>query len=103
MPVDALFRSLAESCGEAAVGVVLSGADSDGAPGTMAIKHAGGITFAQQPESARVPGMPGAPSRRTAWVLSCCPRRSLPSSHASLGTPIYGQSHRRLRPKRLPT
>jgi two-component system CheB/CheR fusion protein len=58
MPVDALFRSLAEACGESAVGVVLSGADSDGALGIHAIKQAGGITFAQLPESARVPSMP---------------------------------------------
>jgi len=57
-PVDALFRSLAEDRGESAVAVVLSGADSDGALGTQAIKHAGGITFAQTPESARIPGMP---------------------------------------------
>ena len=57
-PVDALFRSLAEDCGEAAVGVVLSGADSDGTDGIQAIKQAGGITFAQSPESARVPSMP---------------------------------------------
>jgi two-component system CheB/CheR fusion protein len=60
MPVDALFRSLAEDCGEAAVGVVLSGADSDGSAGMQAIKHAGGITFAQDPNTARVPGMPQA-------------------------------------------
>jgi len=57
-PVDALFRSLAEECGDAAVGVVLSGADSDGSDGIQAIKQAGGITFAQTPETARVPSMP---------------------------------------------
>jgi two-component system CheB/CheR fusion protein len=57
-PVDALFRSLAEDCGEAAVGVILSGADSDGTAGIEAIKQAGGITFAQLPSSARVPSMP---------------------------------------------
>jgi two-component system CheB/CheR fusion protein len=57
-PVDALLRSLAEDCGERAVGVILSGADSDGAAGIEAIKQAGGITFAQSPESARVPSMP---------------------------------------------
>lgn len=60
MPVDALFRSLAADCREAAVGIVLSGADSDGAAGTQAIKHAGGITFAQDPDTARVSGMPRA-------------------------------------------
>jgi two-component system CheB/CheR fusion protein len=57
-PVDALFHSLAEECGDAAVGVVLSGADSDGSDGIQAIKQAGGITFAQAPETARVPSMP---------------------------------------------
>lgn len=58
MPVDSLFRSMAEDCGESAVSVVLSGADGDGALGTQAIKHAGGITFAQEPGSARFAGMP---------------------------------------------
>jgi two-component system, chemotaxis family, CheB/CheR fusion protein len=57
-PVDALFRSLAEECGERAVGVVLSGADSDGSEGITAIKLAGGITFAQTPETAGTPSMP---------------------------------------------
>jgi len=66
MPVDALFRSLAEDCGEAAVGVVLSGADSDGAAGTQAIKHAGGITFAQDPDTARFSRMP-----RSAVATGC--------------------------------
>ena len=66
MPVDALFRSLAEDCGEAAVGIVLSGADSDGAAGTQAIKHAGGITFAQDPDTAQVSGMP-----RSAVATGC--------------------------------
>jgi two-component system, chemotaxis family, CheB/CheR fusion protein len=66
MPVDALFRSLADDCGEAAVGVVLSGADSDGAVGTQAIKHAGGITFAQDPDSARFSSMP-----RSAVATGC--------------------------------
>jgi two-component system CheB/CheR fusion protein len=66
MPVDALFRSLADDCGEAAVGVVLSGADSDGAAGTQAIKHAGGITFAQDPDTAQFSGMP-----RSAVATGC--------------------------------
>ena len=57
-PVDALFRSLAEQCGDGAVGVVLSGADSDGSEGIQHIKQAGGITFAQAPETAGVPSMP---------------------------------------------
>jgi two-component system CheB/CheR fusion protein len=57
-PVDLLFSSLAVAYGEGAIGVVLSGADADGSLGLRAIKHAGGFTFAQQPESARFPTMP---------------------------------------------
>ena len=57
-PADILFTSLAEERGDSAIGVVLSGGDSDGALGIQAIKQAGGITFAQEPTSARFPGMP---------------------------------------------
>jgi two-component system, chemotaxis family, CheB/CheR fusion protein len=57
-PADILFTSLAEERGGSAVGVVLSGGDCDGSLGIQAIKHAGGITFAQEPASARFPSMP---------------------------------------------
>ena len=57
-PADALLKSLAETWGDAAISVILSGADSDGALGTQQIKHSGGITFAQEPSSARFPSMP---------------------------------------------
>ena len=57
-PVDLLFSSLAVAYGEGAIGVVLSGGDADGSLGLREIKHAGGFTFAQQPESARFPTMP---------------------------------------------
>ena len=58
LPVDALFSSLAVAYGDRAIGVVLSGGDSDGSLGIQAIKHDGGIVFAQRPESARFPNMP---------------------------------------------
>jgi two-component system, chemotaxis family, CheB/CheR fusion protein len=57
-PVDALFSSLAAAYADCAIGVVLSGADSDGSVGIREIKHAGGFTFAQRPELARFPAMP---------------------------------------------
>ena len=41
-----------------AIGVVLSGTASDGTLGLKAIKSAGGITFAQEPKSAKFDGMP---------------------------------------------
>ncbi|MEG4084230.1 chemotaxis protein CheB [Microcoleus sp. POL10_C6] len=58
MSVDTFLFSLAEERGNKAIGVILSGGDSDGAQGLKAIKAAGGITFAQCQESAQVSSMP---------------------------------------------
>ena len=57
-PVDVFFSSLAQARADAAIGVVLSGGDSDGSLGVQQIKQNGGITFAQQPASAKFPSMP---------------------------------------------
>lgn len=59
-PVDHFFRSLAGYAQQRAAGVVLSGTDSDGAAGLREIKAVGGITFAQEPSSAKFDGMPRA-------------------------------------------
>src|ERR1019366_227720 len=45
MPIDRFLRSLADECGSRAIGVILSGAGTDGAAGIQAIKAAGGVTF----------------------------------------------------------
>ncbi|MGC2532075.1 MAG: chemotaxis protein CheB [Candidatus Sulfotelmatobacter sp.] len=58
MPVDNFFRSLAENAGQQAIGVILSGTASDGTEGCRAIKAGGGITFAQNEESAKYDSMP---------------------------------------------
>jgi two-component system CheB/CheR fusion protein len=58
MPIDNFFRSLAEGAGQQAIGVILSGTASDGTEGCRAIKAAGGITFAQDEESAKYDSMP---------------------------------------------
>jgi two-component system, chemotaxis family, CheB/CheR fusion protein len=57
-PVDLFFRTLAEACGNRAVGVLLSGTGRDGTDGLGRIKRAGGITVAQAPEEAEYDGMP---------------------------------------------
>lgn len=46
-PIDSFFTSLAESQGEDAVGIILSGTGSDGTIGIRAIKAHGGLTLAQ--------------------------------------------------------
>ena len=60
MPVDIFLRSLALDRGGRAAGVILSGANTDGALGIEAIKAEGGITLAQDPVSARHRDMPTA-------------------------------------------
>lgn len=58
LPIDHFFSTLAEAQGQLAIGVILSGTASDGTLGLKAIKAAGGITFAQDPKSAKFDGMP---------------------------------------------
>jgi two-component system CheB/CheR fusion protein len=60
MPIDRFLRSLADECGSRAIGVVLSGAGTDGATGIQAIKAAGGVTFAQDQYTAKFASMPQA-------------------------------------------
>lgn len=57
-PVDFFMRSLAEARNSRSIGVVLSGTASDGTRGLAAIKAEGGITFAQDEQSAKYNGMP---------------------------------------------
>lgn len=59
MPIDLIFKSLAEQEGSNAVGIVLSGSGADGTQGLLAIKAGGGITFAQEEKTAKYPAMPG--------------------------------------------
>src|SRR6185437_10000852 len=56
--IDKFFYSLAADQKNHAIGVVLSGADADGALGLKAIKGEGGIAIVQTPESAAQRGMP---------------------------------------------
>lgn len=58
--LDVTFASLARVLQERCIGLVLTGANDDGADGTRAIKAAGGHTLAQSPASARAPAMPEA-------------------------------------------
>jgi two-component system CheB/CheR fusion protein len=58
LPIDFFFRSLAAAQGERAICIVLSGTGSDGTLGVRAIKGAGGMAMAQNPESTEFDGMP---------------------------------------------
>lgn len=56
--IDVLFESAADTWGRRTVGVILTGANEDGARGLREIGLAGGLTLVQNPASARAPYMP---------------------------------------------
>ncbi|HEX2689969.1 MAG TPA: chemotaxis protein CheB [Kofleriaceae bacterium] len=60
LPVDFFFSALAADREHRAIGVILSGTGSDGTEGLRAIKVEGGVTLAQEPQSAKFAGMPEA-------------------------------------------
>jgi two-component system, chemotaxis family, protein-glutamate methylesterase/glutaminase len=58
--IDVLFESVAEAFGPAAVAIVLTGANEDGAAGAQAVKRAGGTVLVQDPADAESPVAPRA-------------------------------------------
>ena len=69
--IDVMFSSAADTYGAAAVGVVLTGANEDGARGLAHIVKRGGLALVQDPKTAEIPIMPQAAIRvvPTAEVL----------------------------------
>jgi two-component system chemotaxis response regulator CheB len=64
--VDILFETAADAYGPGLVAVVLTGANADGARGSLAVQNAGGVVLVQRPEQAYAPEMPRA-------ALAACP------------------------------
>ena len=56
--IDVTFESAAEIFGSSVVGILLSGANADGAKGLKKIKQSGGLVIVQNPETAEVGFMP---------------------------------------------
>lgn len=56
--VDVLFESAADAYGAGLIGIILSGANQDGAAGLRYIKQRGGLTVVQSPQDAEVNYMP---------------------------------------------
>lgn len=70
--IDVLMTSAADAYGPALVGVLLTGANADGAEGMAAIRARGGVTLVQAPADAEVPTMPEAA------IARCRPDHILP-------------------------
>jgi two-component system chemotaxis response regulator CheB len=64
--IDVLFESAADAYGGGLIGIVLTGANSDGAKGLRAVVEAGGAAVVQSPESAYAAAMPQA-------AIALCP------------------------------
>jgi two-component system, chemotaxis family, CheB/CheR fusion protein len=58
LPIDTFFTSLAEDQNERAIGIILSGAGSDGTLGAKLIKGEGGLVIAQDTKEAQYARMP---------------------------------------------
>ena len=58
--IDVLFETAATVFKDGLVGIILTGANNDGAAGTIAVKKNGGLTVVQDPGEAQFPFMPRA-------------------------------------------
>ena len=69
--IDVLFESAADAFGEKAIGIILTGANSDGTQGLAKIKAQGGLTFVEEPASALCRAMPASAIANVEvdWIL----------------------------------
>lgn len=58
--IDVLFETAAEVFTKDLVGIILTGANHDGALGLRRVQEHGGVTVVQEPQSAEFPAMPNA-------------------------------------------
>lgn len=58
--IDVLFESAAEAYKDKLIGIILTGANTDGSQGMATIKQYGGLAIAQDPSTAEVATMPSA-------------------------------------------
>jgi two-component system chemotaxis response regulator CheB len=76
--VDVLMHALAEAAGPRSAGAILTGMGRDGAQGLLALRRAGGRTFAQDAETSVVHGMPAAAIER-GGAMAILPLDALPA------------------------
>ena len=64
--IDVLFQSAADAYGDRTIGIVLTGANADGAEGLARIKDRGGVAIVQDPATSEKRTMPDAAITATA-------------------------------------
>jgi two-component system, chemotaxis family, protein-glutamate methylesterase/glutaminase len=85
--IDVLFESAADAYGPSVAGLVLSGANEDGAEGLRQIRQAGGVAIVQAPATASSPMMPEAALRHVGPSAHVVPLRDLGAFLAGLAGP----------------
>ncbi len=83
--IDVLFETAADAYGDGLTGVILTGANSDGARGLRAVCDSGGAALVQHPHTAVGTAMPTA-------ALQACPL-ALPMTLPEIAAALIYQSH----------
>jgi two-component system chemotaxis response regulator CheB len=66
--IDVLFETAAEAYGESLAGIILTGANEDGAAGLVHVARCGGMPIVQKPSTAEVAVMPEGALKRVPWA-----------------------------------
>jgi two-component system, chemotaxis family, protein-glutamate methylesterase/glutaminase len=82
--IDVLFESAADAFGPGLMGVILTGANQDGAAGLAAVAKNGGFAVVEDPAGASAPQMPG-------FALAACPTaKVVPLNQMAAGLLAWG-------------
>jgi len=87
--IDVLFETAASAFGACLIGVILTGANSDGSEGIKVIKNKKGLTIAQDPDTAEVNLMPQS-AIKTGCIDYILPLEDIPPFIADLLEDNYG-------------
>lgn len=91
--IDVLFESAADAYGERLIGVILTGANEDGAAGLARVKELGGVALIQDPASAERHEMPGAALAATSAADAVLPLEEIaPFIHGLVVKPARATS-----------
>ncbi|MGZ5200278.1 MAG: chemotaxis protein CheB [Telluria sp.] len=84
--IDVLLESAADAYGSALAGILLTGANHDGAAGMARIQACGGLTIVQDPKEAQSPTMPQHA------IATSTPELVLPLAHIAALLPLLEKS-----------
>ena len=102
--IDVTFTSAADSFGARTIGVVLTGANADGAQGLKRIAERGGAALVQEPATAESPTMPAAALKEvpSARVLTLSAMGGAIADLAAQPESRFSRAHRAARPEANP-